>query len=279
MARTKQNMFKALKFLFFGSLIILFINLVSAAQSCQTYDNFSSSALNTSKWDIRQDPEGQLFMDEYWLDNVSQNYHTQQNTTADRRIYLVPKRNFTTGDSIIYDVNVVSKEGNYGSLVLLTGDQYVRFGIVGYNNGPQPVDELGVTHVEITFYDAILSLIKHYPSGQNHSQNFLLNNVNGTYQLYIGSFTGHNGLAHIDYDNFNLCTFSVGPPIPLNDTNLTARIEVLEQKVAELENITASQEARIVELENKVGVFETIINKIIDFIKKLPRGLSKDWSD
>ena len=36
-----------------------------------------------------------------------------------------------------YDTNLISREGNYGQMALLTGDQYIRIGIFGYNNGIQ----------------------------------------------------------------------------------------------------------------------------------------------
>ena len=50
-----------------------------------------------------------------------------------------------------------------------------------------------------------------------------------------------------------------------NLTELTERIEILEQKVEEL--------------ENKTSFLESLIQKIINFIKKLPQGLSRGWVD
>ena len=97
----------------FVFLSILLITSVSATQICQTYDDFSSGALDTSKWEIRQDVENRPFMDEYGLDSVLKNFHTQQNTIGDARTYLFPKHTFTKGDIIEYDFDVISKEGNY----------------------------------------------------------------------------------------------------------------------------------------------------------------------
>ena len=90
------------------------------------YDDFSAPTLDASKWDVRQDVQGQAHMDEYRVDTDNQNFHLQQNTIGDRRTYLVPKRTFTTGDKLEYDVDVVSREGNYGNFIIVDGDQYIR---------------------------------------------------------------------------------------------------------------------------------------------------------
>lgn len=105
--------------------------VAGAVQVCQVYDDFSSSTLNTNKWEIRQDIEGQPFMEEYELDTNLKNFHTQQNTMGDRRTYLFPKRAFTTGDILSYDAETISKEGNWINMILLTGDQYARIGGFG----------------------------------------------------------------------------------------------------------------------------------------------------
>ena len=68
--------------------ILLFPSFVSAIQVCEIYDDFSSGSLNASKWEIRQDIEGQPLMDEYGVINESGNFifHTQQNQ---KQIYLL----------------------------------------------------------------------------------------------------------------------------------------------------------------------------------------------
>jgi len=163
------------------------------------------------KWTISQDVEGQPLFDEYGVIEEGGNYvfHTQQNEIGDRRVYLIPNYTFTTGDIIEYDFNVISKEGHYGQMVLLTGDQYIRIGIMGYNNGVQGYDELGLSHVKIKFQENNLQLTRITPSGLVLVDNLPLSNANGNYALYIGSFSGHNGRTHIDYDNFyiNHCKF------------------------------------------------------------------------
>jgi hypothetical protein len=116
-------------------LSVFLISFISATQVCGVYDDFSSETLDTSKWEIRQDVEGQPFMEEYGVDSDLENFHTKQNTLADRRVYLFPKRTFTTGDVLEYDTEVISKQGNWMQMTLLTGDQYARIGGLGYING------------------------------------------------------------------------------------------------------------------------------------------------
>jgi hypothetical protein len=183
-----------------GFLLIL-TTLVSSAQ---IYDNFSSICFDTSKWEIRQDVEGQPFMEEYGIDLGSGNFHTQENTIGDKRVYLVPKHNFTTGDVLEYDTNLISKENHYMQMVLLTGEQYIRIGIFGYISGVQGYDELGISHIKIEFQENNLHLIRTAPSGLVLTDDLPLTKTNGNYDLYIGSVSGHNGRTHIDYDNFQI---------------------------------------------------------------------------
>jgi len=166
----------------------------------ECYDDFSPGNIDNSKWEIRQDIENQPFMEEYFVD--SGNFHTFQNTTGDYRVYLIPKHNFTTGDVIEYDTNLVFKENNYMQMVLLAGDQYKRIGIFGNSSGTQGYNELGKSHIRIEFEENNFRLTRTSPSGLTFMDNLSLSNSNGTYSIYIGSVSGHNGKVHIDYDNF-----------------------------------------------------------------------------
>lgn len=235
-------------------LIILLTNFISA-QTCEVYDDFSSGILDIDKWEVRQDVEGQPLMDEYGVLNESGNFvfHTKQNTIADRRVYLVPKRKFTTGDVLEYDFNIISKEGNSGQMTLLTGNQYIRVGIMGDIH-----KELGNWHIKIEFQENNFYLERTKPSGEVLIDNLALTLADGVYELYVGTHTGHNGRAHIDFDNFKICTEEPEP-------NLEERIEELEERVEEL--------------EERTSFLESIIDKIIEFIEDLPKGLSKYWKD
>lgn len=245
------------KILIFSVIFFGIIQLINAKTVCQTYDDFSSGTLDLDKWEIRQDIEGQPLMDEYSVlsENANLQFHTQQNIIGDRRIYLFPKRNFTTGDSVEYDVNLISKEGNHGQMVLLTGDQYIRIGMRGTDAG---FDELGIAHMKLEFQENNLHIERTTPSNSTLIDNLALSNLNGNYGLYIGSFSGHNGIVHMDYDNFVIC-FELPQP------TLEDRILILEQKVEEL--------------ENKNSLIETALNKIIKFIESLPEGFLKNWEN
>ena len=186
------------KIIFILSLV-LFLGVVSV--SAALYDNFSSGRLDDTKWEIKQDTEGQPLMEEYGVMNEENNwvFHTQQKTAEDRRVYLFPKRQFTTGDLIEYDVNLISREGTYAQMVLLTGDQYIRISIRGPSAG---FDELGVAHMKLEFQENNLHIERTTPSGNLLIDNLALTNQNGDYELYIGSFTGGGSKVHMDYDNF-----------------------------------------------------------------------------
>ncbi len=247
-------MIQNLKLFLCGFLMVVFIGITTAEQVCEAYDDFSSGSLDTNKWEIRQDVEGQPFMDEYGVLNESGFvFHTQQNIIEDRRVYLFPKRTFTTGDTLNYDVNLISREGTYANMVLLTGGQYIRIGMRGTSAG---FDELGVAHMQLEFQENNLHILRETPSGSVLVDDLTLTNSNGTYEFYIGSFSGSNGAVHMDYDNFVVC---VNQP----DINLEERVEMLEQRVNEL--------------ENRTSLLESIVNKIVDFINAIPEGLRKDW--
>ncbi len=191
--------------------------------------------MNASKWEIRQDVEGQPFTDEYRVDVNLSKFHTRQNTGGDNRVYLVPKYNFTTGDILEYDFRVVYKEGNYMQMNLLTGDQYIRVGIMGYNNGVQGYDELGTSHIKIEFQENNFHLERITPSNITLIDNLALTNANGEYELYIGSvFTNK---ARIDFDNFMLCTEQEEPSCQDRIIELENEIERLNEKVTLLEKL------------------------------------------
>jgi len=190
-------------FLLIG-LFIISISMISAFNpSCSIYDDFSSGTLNTDKWEIRQDVEGQPFMNENWTDPILNNFHTQQNSIADRRSYLFQKKKFTTGDILRYDSDVLSGQGTYANMVLLTGDQYIRIGMRGPAAG---FDELGVAYMELEFQENNLHITRETPSQVILIDNLALSNPNGTYEFYIGAFSGSNGMVHMDFDNFEFCT-------------------------------------------------------------------------
>ncbi len=255
-----------IKLALLGIFIFLLTGFASAAQICETYDGFESGSLDTIKWEVRQDIEGQSLMDEYGVIDEEGNFafHTKQNSAGDRRVYLFPKKQFTTGDSIEYDANLISREGTYAQMVLLTGDQSIRIGMRGTDAG---FDEIGMAHMKLIFQENNLAIERKTPLGNLLIDNLALTNTNGTYELYIGSFSGSNGIVHIDYDNFVLCREEI-----FEEPNLEKRIAVLEQKVEDLEHKNE-------ELDNRVSSLEKLVRKIIRFIRDLPRTFSRFWDN
>jgi len=172
------------------------------------YDNFEGGELDEDLWEIRRDPENQPFMEEYGVEEEDDNFvfHMQQNEIADRRVYLVPTHMFVEGDTFEYDSNVVSREGHYGILVIVRGNGWNRqlVGGNGYNNGVQGYDELGWGHMIIEFSDGNIITTNEAPSGEIVNWEEELPDPDGEYEVYVGAFSGHNGRAHIDFDNFEL---------------------------------------------------------------------------
>lgn len=195
---------KSLAGLLLGTIGLFASPLSAKAQGTFLYDDFSSGTLNSSLWSVVQDTEGQPLTDEYGVSNENGNFafHTQQNSAGDRRTYLLPNTTFTTGDIFSWDMNTLSHQGNYGGMVLLGGDQNIRIGINGYNGGVQGFDEIGTANISFTFNPNSLDIIRQSPSGNILYDSLPLNQANGNYSLRIGSFTGHNGSSHMDFDNF-----------------------------------------------------------------------------
>lgn len=238
------------------SILLMFVfclSSISAIQVCNVYDDFSSGVLDNSKWVIRQDVEGQPFTDIYNVDSELKNFHMQQITTGDKRTYLVPKHSFTTGDVLEYDFNVISKTGNYMQFDLLTGDQYIRLGIMGYLGGVQGYDELGVSHVKIEFQENNLHLERTTPSGIVLVDNLALTKTNGNYELYLG--TVFTNLAHIDFDNFKICSEQPEP--------------TCEDRVKELE-------AQVEDLQSQINILESIFDKLESYLFFLKHSAKKD---
>lgn len=262
------------KIIYLSILVIIFISFISASQICQIYDDFSSGNLDTDKWEIRRDVMGFSLTNEYWVDNNLENFHIQQSiiegqTPNQKHTYIFPKRKFTTGDILEYDVNLISKEGSYIQMVLLTGSQYIRVGIFGWwSNSIQGYNELGVSHIKIEFQENNFHLERTTPSNVTLIDNLALTDTNGEYELYVGGGIGDNGKVHMDFDNFKLCTELSQPTIEervgfleswkqiIEDWRIPIinSLAVLTSKVLELTEKINNQEERITALENSSAI-------------------------
>ena len=72
-------------------LPVLFIGLVSASQICETYDDFSSSTLDMSKWEESNDAG---FIDEHFVNSNEESYHIAQYSIRHSDTQLIPKKEF-----------------------------------------------------------------------------------------------------------------------------------------------------------------------------------------
>ena len=77
----------------FGILVIISLVVIVGATRHFLYDNFSDGFLNKEKWEIRQDPEGQPFTDEYGVEFVDGSFvfHIEQMSIGSHRTFLVPR--------------------------------------------------------------------------------------------------------------------------------------------------------------------------------------------
>lgn len=175
------------------------------AQERILYDNFESGSLDPDKWEIRQDIEGQPFMEEYGILNegISSVYHTK--TTNGGRVALVPVHEFIAGESLEYDVNHISGEGNRGNILLVTttnfpSGYYGRHGIVDPNSGPSVPFDFGVYHIKLKVNANSLEIIRITADGSIMAHTDTLTDPNARYKFYIESWADDD--AHLDYDDF-----------------------------------------------------------------------------
>ncbi|MFH1916846.1 MAG: NosD domain-containing protein [Nanoarchaeota archaeon] len=168
--------------------------------ACYLYDDFSGDVLD-DRW--RELDSG---MDEHYLDNVSENYHTAQLSPSDREIALELERYlFEPGDWAEFDLLYQSGDGN--RICVVDIDESTRwFGLVGYwNEVEQGGNDFGLYHFNVSFTDYGADVYVTRPDNstwfiQQYPQSPGLNHTFG-----FATRTGHNGVVHMDYDNVQIC--------------------------------------------------------------------------
>jgi hypothetical protein len=178
---------------------------------CEIYDKFTYPILNNSKWiEVIATDMGTGMLDEYYIENGI--YHTAQVNIGDGGTGLVVKDYaFQHGDTIEYDVEYTSGEGNRISTVMLNGDAYSST-LIGYWNEihAEGSNEYGVHHVKLTFlgFEGVKVEIDR-PNGDYNTWMQIYSRYNvypaEEYTFGIVTRTGHNGLVHIDYDKIVIC--------------------------------------------------------------------------
>lgn len=211
------------RWVIFG-LILLFLGLTSATQTCQVYDYFSSGSLNLSKW---YEYSNINFSEEHFVDQIGEVYHVQQNIIGSSETNLQLKMQFNTGDVLSYDAIYVSGVGNRASQPLINGNYpptqiepclaSAGCGVIGFWNGvPDLQAQPGIYNIKFEFFHNQVKMTTIRPDNVTIINTFTGNSE--PYNLTINTHTGHNGTMHFDYDNFVLC----------KEVNLEERISTLE---------------------------------------------------
>jgi hypothetical protein len=192
--------------------VFTFLVLLSAVQATSVvYDDFSSPLLNTTKWTESTDLESWPLFDEHAVTSELR-YHTAQLAPDNRVILLTSNRVFVPGESLTYKTYVQSMSGNILSrptingipLDLLAGSScagYSTCADIGYWNGVSEAgDAPGLYVVSIAFSNGTINLTFTNPLSQTFTRT--LGPVIPPFTFGVASRTGHDGVGHIDYDDF-----------------------------------------------------------------------------
>jgi len=184
----------------------------TVVSKCEIYDDFSTETLNNDKWtEVIATDMGTGMLDEHYvIDGI---YHTAQVNIGDGGTALVVKnRTFKINESIEYDVNYISGQGNRISTGMFNGDAYTTAFLGWWNtlSDGGNSNEYGVHHVKLTFLgmDGIKVELNR-PNGDYHTSITVPSKWGYApaeeYTFGIVTRTGHNGLVHMDYDNIVIC--------------------------------------------------------------------------
>ncbi|MEK6888521.1 MAG: PEP-CTERM sorting domain-containing protein [Nanoarchaeota archaeon] len=175
------------------------------------YDDFNSGSLNSLKW--TEYPGSNLTTEQLTEHGVSISeegipYHTASGIVADRGTALEMKgKTFTPGDFVSYNVNYVSGEGNRISTIRIDGNgTYTSlFGFWNSLGDGGVGNDFGKYSVRLNFLEGGIYPEITIPSGEVRTTRTIIpyptSGIND-HTFGIVTRTGHNGMAHMDYDNF-----------------------------------------------------------------------------
>jgi len=219
------------KQLLIGALLISVI-LISACTSYgyqqspsqpvyELYDSFSGTILDNTKW-VEENLQAEL--NEHYIDTVTQTYHQAAiGITGDRETSLTLTRRFNASETLDYDVYYNSGSGNLLSRVWINdrpgdgGDvetsacgpytpelTFATGGAIGYWNGVSCIgqDVKGKYHIRIEFQENSVNVIFIDPNNNVIGYTPIYSMSVPPFKIAISTRTGHNGIGHIDYDNF-----------------------------------------------------------------------------
>lgn len=195
------------------------------------YDDFSSGSLDNTKWEVRQDPEGQPLTEEYGIQNGT--FTARNFNLPDRRTLLsLIGHTFQPGEELDYDVNYVSGSGNRAMVIFVDNGPLDRNnvgqipyggGSIGYNGqdffagntfGNYHVNlnfksgglEVNITRPDLSLYSEFFPASTFFYGGSSHS---LFPPFN------VGFETWSNGSIQAEYDNVYVGEIPEAPTIEI----------------------------------------------------------------
>jgi hypothetical protein len=182
------------------------------------YDDFSGSSLDATKWDLHE-----AGTSEYGINLTEQAFHTVVSDQGNAGTILRMKRLIYPGESVEYDLDYVSGTGNnihhsgindpicqgswedchgaWGDLM----DPQCPDCYIGFWNSPgRGGTGFGRYKIRMDFSEASMLLSVREPGGAYWNETFELSGLDSPYQLDFASETGHDGLMHMDLDNFRI---------------------------------------------------------------------------
>ncbi len=186
-------------------VFVFLLSFVSAIQVCQVYDDFSSGNLNPSKWD--ETIAYSQHIDEHYV--LGKVFHMAQINPSNSGTSLNVNRVFVSGEIIEYDVNYTSGEGNRVHTINLDGvsNSWALFGFWNSIEDGGVGNEFGVYHVKLNFTNQGVKDEITLPNGTIvfTRPDGIIPSPGLNHTFGVVTRTGHNGIVHMDYDNFKLC--------------------------------------------------------------------------
>ncbi len=247
--------------------ILFLVGLVSATQICEVYDNFELGTDDkwfnqNGNWTIINDNGNHVYrQSEFiggggnWRWAVSNFYGNACSVEADIR--YIENGDFGMG-FLMYSKDVMSSPANDETLSVVLYPKYNHLSLYVKESGigakeytsPHSFVQNRWYNVKVEVEDGLINV---FLDNQKVLSNIPTNMPNEGYILL------NTDDLKADFDNITICQEQEEPPQ-----------QDLEERVQDLEE-------RVDELENRTSLLESIINKIVKFIRSLPKGLSKEW--